>query len=254
MYDKEKLFRYRRASRVNLYELDGYRDYFYGYMVPDTSYLTVWELFLYDKGFVLQLPEKNAPEELPEFNPQNKLFHVLDESTKLATKLGIENVGDLNDAVASGEINELILVQEALQEKNIADIAENIASRPEVKFVMIAGPSSSGKTTFSHRLSIQLRTQGLRPHPIGLDDYFVNRENTPKDENGNYNFECLEAIDVEQFNSDMTRLLAGEEVELPTFNFKTGRREYKGNVKKLGPDDILVMLMSITEYLLLTAD
>ena len=241
MYDKEKLFRYRRASRVNLYELDGYRDYFYGYMVPDTSYLTVWQLFLYDKGFVLQLPEKNEPETLPEFNPQNKLFHVLDESTKLAIKLGIENVGDLNDAVASGEINELILVQEALQEKKIADIAEDIASRPEVKFVMIAGPSSSGKTTFSHRLSIQLRTQGLKPHPIGLDDYFVNRENTPKDENGNYNFECLEAIDIEQFNSDMTRLLAGEEVELPTFNFKTGRREYKGNFKKLGVDDILVI-------------
>lgn len=175
MYDKEKLFRYRRASRVNLYELDGYRDYFYGYMVPDTSYLTVWELFLYDKGFVLQLPEKNAPEELPEFNPQNKLFHVLDESTKLAAKLGIANVGDLNDAVASGEINELILVQEALQEKNIADIAEDIASRPEVKFVMIAGPSSSGKTTFSHRLSIQLRTQGLRPHPIGARRLFCQQ-------------------------------------------------------------------------------
>lgn len=241
MYDKEKLFRYRRASKVNLYELDGYRDYFYGYMVPDTGYLTVWQLFLYDKGFVLQLPEKNAPEVLPEFRPQNKLFHVLDESMRLAQKLGIGNVGDLNDAVASGEISELILVQEALQEKNIADIAEDIASRPEVKFVMIAGPSSSGKTTFSHRLSIQLRTQGLKPHPIGLDDYFVDREHTPKDENGNYNFECLEAIDVEQFNEDMTRLLAGEEVELPTFNFKTGRREYKGNFKKLGSDDILVI-------------
>lgn len=241
MYDKEKLFRYRRASKVNLYELDGYRDYFYGYMVPDTSYLTVWQLFLYDKGFVVQLPEKKAPEELPEFNPQHKLFHVLDESTKLAAKLGIENVGDLNDAVANGEINELILVQEALQEKKIADIAQDIASRPEVKFVMIAGPSSSGKTTFSHRLSIQLRTQGLKPHPIGLDDYFVNRENTPKDEDGNYNFECLEALDIEQFNSDMTRLLAGEEVELPSFNFKTGRREYRGSFKKLGADDILVI-------------
>ena len=180
MYDKEKLFRYRRASKVNLYELDGYRDYFYGYMVPDTGYLTVWQLFLYDKGFVLQLPEKSAPEVLPEFRPQNKLFHVLDESMRLAQKLGIGNVGDLNDAVASGEISELILVQEALQEKNIADIAEDIASRPEVKFVMIAGPSSSGKTTFSHRLSIQLRTQGLKPHPIGLDDYFVDREHTPK--------------------------------------------------------------------------
>ena len=241
MADKVQLFRYRRASCINVYELDGYYDYNYGYMVPDTGYLTVWQLFLYDKGFVLQLPDKSAPELLPEFRPQNKLFHVLDESTRLAQKLGIGNVGDLNDAVASGEISELILVQEALQEKNIADIAEDIASRPEVKFVMIAGPSSSGKTTFSHRLSIQLRTQGLKPHPIGLDDYFVDREHTPKDENGNYNFECLEAIDVEQFNEDMTRLLAGEEVELPTFNFKTGRREYKGNFKKLGQDDILVI-------------
>ena len=241
MYDKEKLFRYRRASKVNLYEMDGFRDYFYGYMVPDTSYLTVWKLFLYDKGFVIQLPEKKEPEVVPAFAPQNKLFHVLDDSTKLVSKLGIENVGDLNDAIAGGQINELILVQEALQEKKIADIAEDIASRPEVKFVMIAGPSSSGKTTFSHRLSIQLRTQGLKPHPIGLDDYFVNRENTPKDEDGNYNFECLEALDIEQFNEDMTRLLAGEEVELPSFNFKTGRREYKGNFKKLGPDDILVI-------------
>ena len=164
MHDKEQLFQYRRASRVNIYSIGEFEDYFYGYMVPDTSYLTVWQLFLYDKGFVVQLPEKKAPEELPEFNPQHKLFHVLDESTKLAAKLGIENVGDLNDAVANGEINELILVQEALQEKKIADIAQDIASRPEVKFVMIAGPSSSGKTTFSHRLSIQLRTQGLKPH------------------------------------------------------------------------------------------
>lgn len=241
MYDKEKLLRYRRASKVNLYELDGFRDYFYGYMVPDTGYLNVWKLFLYDKGFVLQLPEQREPEKLPEFAPQNKLFHVLDESTQLGRKLGVDNVGDLNNAIANGQINELILVQEALQEKKIADIAEDIASRPEVKFVMIAGPSSSGKTTFSHRLSIQLRTQGLRPHPIGLDDYFVNREDTPKDENGNYNFECLEALDIEKFNSDMTRLLRGEEVELPSFNFKTGRREYKGNLKKLGPDDILVI-------------
>ena len=126
MYDKEKLFRYRRASKVNLYEMDGFRDYFYGYMVPDTSYLTVWKLFLYDKGFVIQLPEKKEPEVVPAFAPQNKLFHVLDDSTKLVSKLGIENVGDLNDAIAGGQINELILVQEALQEKKIADIAEDV--------------------------------------------------------------------------------------------------------------------------------
>lgn len=241
MTDKEKLFRYRRASKVNIYELEGYRDYFYGYMVPDTGYLTTWKLYLYDKGFVLQLPERKNPGQVPEFKPQHNLFKVLDESTRLAAKLGIENVGDLNDAIANGDLNELILVQEALQEKKIADIAEDIAKRPEVKFIMIAGPSSSGKTTFSHRLSIQLRTQGLRPHPIALDDYFVNREDTPRDEKGNYNFECLEALDIEQFNKDMVRLLDGEEVEIPTFNFKTGRREYKGNFKKLGADDILVI-------------
>lgn len=241
MYDKEKLFRYRRVSKVNIYELSGYRDYFYGYMVPDTSYLTAWKLYGYKKGFVLQLPEKQAPEAVPEFAPQHKLFNVLDESTRLGGKLGIDNVGDLNDAIANGDIAELILVQEALQEKKIADIAEEIAGRPDVKFIMIAGPSSSGKTTFSHRLSIQLRTQGLRPHPIALDDYFVDRENTPKDENGNYNFECLEALDIEQFNQDMTKLLAGEEVELPSFNFKTGKREYRGNVKKLDENDILVI-------------
>ena len=241
MYDKEKLFRYRRASKVNLYELDGYRDYFYGYMVPDTSYLTVWQLFLYDKGFVVQLPEKKAPEELPEFNPQHKLFHVLDESTKLAAKLGIENVGDLNDAVANGEINELILVQEALQEKKIADIAQDIASRPEVKFVMIAGPSSSGKTTFSHRLSIQLAAKGLKPHPFPLDDYYVDRDKCPRDEKGELDFECLESLDVELFNHDMNELLAGKAVNLPIFNFKTGKREYKDKIMQLGKDDVLVI-------------
>ena len=132
-------------------------------------------------------------------------------------------------------------MQEALQERRIGEIAKDIASRDGVKFVMIAGPSSSGKTTFSHRLSIQLRTLGLVPHPIALDDYFKNRSETPLDENGDYNFECLEALDVEQFNKDMSDLLAGKEVELPTFNFKTGVREYRGNVKKLGEEDILVL-------------
>lgn len=241
MADKERLFKYRRVSNVNVYELDGYRDYFYGYMVPDTGYLTTWKLYQYREGFVIQLPEKSAPDVLPEFRPQNKLFDVLDDATKWAKKLEVETVGALNDAIASGDIRELILVQEALQEKKIGEIAEQIAARPDVKFVMIAGPSSSGKTTFSHRLSIQLRTHGLKPHPIALDDYFVNREFTPKDEDGNYNFECLEALDVKQFNEDMCRLLSGETVELPSFNFKTGKREYKGNFKTLGKNDILVI-------------
>ena len=135
----------------------------------------------------------------------------------------------------------MIFVQEALQERRIAEIANDIVARGGVKFVMIAGPSSSGKTSFSYRLSVQLRTHGLKPHPIAVDDYFVNREDTPLDENGDYNFECLEAIDIATFNRDMCDLLAGKRVELPTFNFKTGKREYKGNYKQLGPDDILVI-------------
>ena len=152
-----------------------------------------------------------------------------------------QTVGDLNDQICRGSLSELILVQEAQQERKIGEIAKSIVDRGGVKFVMIAGPSSSGKTSFSHRLSIQLKTLGKTPHPIALDDYFVNREFTPRDENGDYNFECLEAIDVKQFNDDMCRLLAGERVELPSFNFKTGKREYKGNFKQLGPDDILVI-------------
>ena len=241
MYDKERLFKYRRASSVNIYSLDGYEDYFYGYMVPDTGYINVWQLYRYEKGFVIQLPEKEKPNVLPPFEPQHKLFNTINDATERAIKLGIENVGALNDAIAYGDVTELILVEEALQEKKIADIAEQIASKPEIKFVMIAGPSSSGKTTFSHRLSIQLRTQGLKPHPIALDNYFVNREDTPLDENGNYNFECLEAIDIELFNRNMQDLLKGERVEIPTFNFKTGQREYKGDYKQLGPEDILVI-------------
>lgn len=241
MPDKVKLFRYRRVSKVNVYELDGCYDYFYGYLVPDTGYLTTWSLHSYRGGLVLQLPEKSNPDVVPEFAPQAKLFDTLDWSTKWGQKLGCENVGDLNGAIASGDIKELILVHEALMEKKVAEIASMIAEKPTVKFVMIAGPSSSGKTTFSHRLSVQLRTHGLKPHPIELDNYFVNREFTPKDENGNYNFECLEAIDVEQLNKDMQGLLAGETVEIPRFNFKTGKREYKGDFKKLGPNDILVL-------------
>ena len=155
--------------------------------------------------------------------------------------MDIEDVGDLNEKVCEGSINDMILVAEALQERRIGEIARQIVERGNVKFVPIAGPSSSGKTTFSHRLSIQLRTHGLNPHPIAVDDYFVNREDTPLDENGDYNFECLEAIDVELFNQNMASLLKGERVELPTFNFKTGHREYAGHFMQLGEDDILVI-------------
>ena len=241
MYDKEKLFGYRRVSKTNIYSLDGFEDYFYGYMPAKTGILSVFDLTLYDKGFMLLLPEKESPLTLPEFKDRKKFFEVLQESGRWGKIMGVETIGDINDILAEGGLNELILVQEAFMEKKIGDIAAQIKERGNVKFVMIAGPSSSGKTTFSHRLSIQLKTLGMKPHPIAVDDYFCNREDTPKHPDGSYNFECLGAIDVEQFNKDMTALLRGEEVELPSFNFKTGLREYKGNVKQLGPDDVLVI-------------
>lgn len=241
MYDKEKLFRFRRASKVNIYSLKGFENYFYGYMVPRTGYIKHYDLFLYDEGFVLQLPVKENPSIVPEFNPQHKLFEVMKESENWGKMLRIDTVGALNEEISKGNIKDIILVSEALQEKKIAEIATQISKMPDKKFIMIAGPSSSGKTSFSHRLSIQLRANGLMPHPIGIDNYFVNRDITPRDEEGNYNFEILDAIDVAQFNKDMLDLLAGKTIQMPTYNFITGRREYKGNTLELGSDDILVI-------------
>ncbi|WMC92109.1 nucleoside kinase [Kineothrix sp. MB12-C1] len=241
MKDKEKLFRYRRSSYVNVYCLDGYYDYYYGYMLPSTGYVKYFEVFSYEDGLMLLIPDREMPDKLPMMEPREKLFETLKKSDEWGNMVGVDTVGDLNDHICSGDINDLILVQEALQERRIGEIAQDIVQRGGVKFVMIAGPSSSGKTTFSHRLSIQLRTYGLTPHPIALDNYFVNRDKTPLDENGDYNFECLEAIDVEQFNQDMTDLLNGKTVDLPSFNFKSGLREYSGNYKTLGEEDILVI-------------
>lgn len=241
MHDKEKLFRYRRSSKVNVYSLDGYEDYYYGYMVPSTGYITRFKLYLYDEGFVIQFPTMQNPEELPEFRPQHNLFKVLKESTQWGEMLGVETVGALNDVIAQGKMNELILIQEALQEKKLAEIAHRISQDHSRKFIMMAGPSSSGKTTTSYRLTIQLRAHGMSPHQLSLDNYFVDREFTPLDEFGNYNFECLEALDIQQFNTDMSKLLAGETVDIPVFNFKTGKREYAGNFMKLGPNDVMVI-------------
>ncbi len=241
MRDKERLFKYRRASKVNVYSIDGFYDYYYGYMCPSTGYIDCYDLFPYDKGFILHMPARKTPGRLNEFKPLSKLFATMKESTQWGISLDLETVGALNDKICSGKIEDLVLVSEALQEGKISDIAQEIAARDGIKFIMIAGPSSSGKTSFSHRLSIQLRANGLVPHPIALDNYFKNREDTPKDENGNYDFECLEAMDVEGFNNDMKKLLAGETVELPTFNFKTGMREYRGNYMHLNKEDVLVL-------------
>jgi len=241
MEDKLKLIKYRKSSVINLYELDGYYDYYYGYMLPSCGYVRLFEVLKYKEGFILNLPRRKAPDVLEEFVPLEKVFDTMMTATRWGDMLGIDTVGDLNDCICSGDIDDMVLVQEALQERRISEIAKDIAGRKGVKFIMIAGPSSSGKTSFSHRLSVQLRTLGLKPHPIAVDDYFVNRADTPLDEDGNYNFECLEAIDVKLFNDDMNKLLAGKRVEIPTFNFKIGAREYKGNFKQLGPDDVLVI-------------
>lgn len=241
MYDKERLFRYRRASRVNLYSIGDFEDYYYGYMVPHTGYLKYFDLYLYDEGFVLQFPAMAEPERVPPFKPQHKIFQVLKEATQWSDMLGISTVGELNDCISRGGMQHLIMTQEALQERKIAEIASRIADDPGKKFIMIAGPSSSGKTTFSHRLSIQLSAAGLKPHPIAVDNYFVEREMTPRDENGDYNFECLGAIDIELFNRQMCELLSGKTVEIPNFNFKTGKKEYHGDYLTLGEEDILVI-------------
>lgn len=237
---KEKLFRYRRGSRMNLYDLDGYEEYFYGYMVPTTECLRYFELEAYEDGFLLKMPSYKNPKEVAQFIKRPKLFQTLKEADQWGNTLEIDTVGALNDAIVAGKMNEIILIQEALQEKKIAEIADEIVKNNK-KIVLIAGPSSSGKTTFSHRLSIQLKIYGMNSHPIAMDDYFKDREKTPKDENGEYNFEVLEAIDTELFQKNMTDLLNGERVVLPKFNFINGTREFKGKELQLTKKDILVI-------------
>lgn len=242
MPDKAEVFRYRIGSQVNTYELDGFVDYFYGYMVPNTRYLRHFGLLPAENGgLFLRLPAQEDPSKLGDFTPSVKVFRAQYEASLHAEHLGIASVGALNGFIARDKATELILAQEAMMEKRIGDIAQQIARRRDVRFVMIAGPSSSGKTTFSHRLSTQLRACGLTPHPIATDNYFVNRDKTPRDKDGNYDFECLEAMDVEGFNSDMLRLLRGETVEIPQYNFKKGMREYNGNFLTLGEHDVLVI-------------
>ena len=241
MYDKERLFRYRRVSSVNVYSINEFEDYYYGYMVPDTGYLKQFSLHLFRDGFVVQMPTRDNPKVVPPFNPYVKLFEVRNESVLWGDEQNIQTVGALNDMIVRMDMREVVLVQEAYHERQIAQLATNIAKREGTKFVLIAGPSSSGKTTFSHRLSIQLRTTGLIPHPIGVDNYFVNREETPLHPDGTYNFECIEAIDIDSFNQDMQGLLEGEKVNLPSFDFKTGRRSYDNNHKQLGENDVLVI-------------
>ena len=240
LHDKERLLHYRRSSRVNLYELDGVVDYFYGFMAPSTGMLKYFDIVPYESGFVLLFPGANSRSVEP-LVTSNKLFHTLDDSREWSKMLGIGTIGSLNDAIAAGRGQEIMLLQEALMEQKIGNLAAQIASDDKKKFIMIAGPSSSGKTSFANRLSIQLIAKGRKPHPLSLDDYYVDREFCPKHPDGSFDFECLESIDVKLFNEDMNRLLKGEAVDMPSFNFKTGKREYRGRKLTLGADDILVI-------------
>lgn len=241
MDDKCRLLRYRRSSRTNIYDLDGFKEYFYGSMAPSTGYLKYYQMELYQTGFMLIFPLAEDAKVVPKFRHSDKLFGILNDSSKWGTSLGVGTMGALNDVIAAGHVQDLIQIQEAAMEQKLSEVASKIAGRENCKFVMIAGPSSSGKTTFSHRLSMHLRAQGLVPHPIALDDFYIDRHLTPKDENGEYDFECIEAIDIELFNDIMSDLFAGKERQLPTYNFKTGFREFGGHTLKLGAEDILVI-------------
>ena len=221
-------------------------DFYYGNLLPSTGYLRLWDILPYDEGILLRIPNKEQPDRLEEIIKQEKMLEVFKEHLHWNQLMGLNNVGDFNHLCLQGHATDLINLNEALQERKIARIAEAIASRSAdgsggVKLVLISGPSSSGKTTFSKRLSIQLMTCGLRPYPISLDNYFVNREETPLDAQGNYDYESLYALDLKLFNDQLQALLRGEEVELPTFNFTTGRKEYKGERLRIDQNTILVL-------------
>lgn len=237
---KKELFQFRRESKMNIYSLDGYDNYFYGYMAPSTVYISAFLVSAYQHGVVLQIPKRKQTEEIVPFTPQPKLFHVMQRSREWTKTMGVDTVGALNDEITHGNINHLILLQEGLQEKLLADIADEIVSKNK-RIILIAGPSSSGKTTFSHRLSIQLQIAGLTPHPVSMDDYFLDRELSPRDENGNYNFETIASLDVDLLTKHINQLLDGEEIDVPSYNFITGKREYHGHKLKIGEKDVLVM-------------
>ena len=237
---KKELFQFRRESKMNIYSLDGYDNYFYGYMAPSTGYISAFLVSAYQHGVVLQIPKRKQTEEIVPFTPQPKLFHVMQRSREWTKTMGVDTVGALNDEITHGNINHLILLQEGLHEKLLADIADEIVSKNK-RIILIAGPSSSGKTTFSHRLSIQLQIAGLTPHPVSMDDYFLDRELSPRDENGNYNFETIASLDVDLLTKHINQLLDGEEIDVPSYNFITGKREYHGHKLKIGEKDVLVM-------------
>lgn len=240
MDHKVKLMKYRPYEHVNIYKSDWFENYFYGYMVPSTGYLKLFDLVAYDTGAILRHPTKYSPLELPAFTESPKIAKIHKEAERWAEILGVGHVGNLNEIIDTGDIGEIIRIAEALHEKKVAQIADLITEEKK-RIVLIAGPSSSGKTTFANRLLIQLKVNGLHPMTLSTDDYFVDRTLTPRDENGDYDFESIDAVDVKQFNVDLNKLLAGEAVDLPTFNFHTGMREYDGVMTQITDDQPIII-------------
>ncbi len=241
LFDKSMLFKSRNLLYTSVYRLQNSINYYYGFLVPSTGYIGVFNLELYHQGMLLQPPSKHNPNQTSRINAQNKLFTVFQEHKKWISILGVPHVGELNLAVEEKRTSALIQVSEALHEKKVASIADDIHKRENVKMVLISGPSSSGKTTFCKRLSVQLEVLGYKPVQISIDNYFVEREQTPKDEHGEYDFECLQAIDLQLFNKHLQELLSGESIEIPTFDFAKGMKIFNGQKLKLNEKSILIL-------------
>ena len=240
--EKLELMRYRKNPGVYVHTCGWFNDFTYGNMVPSTGYLGIFRLRYYMPGFILELPRKENPLVVPVYVEQGKLANIYYEAEKWGKILGVRNLIDLNELVEKGKAGDLIRVAEAFQEKKIAQIADQIARNIDlIRIVLIAGPSSSGKTTFAQRLGVQLRIHGIKPVPISMDDYFVDREKTPRDEKGDYDFECLEAIDSELFNEHIISLIQGEEIELPSYDFVSGTRQASNQTLQLGQRDLLIV-------------
>ena len=246
-YEKEKTLKgklqldLKQKKEVTLYYCENYYNYFYGVLPISTGFAENYEITKYHHGFMVRYPSNETPNEISKFHDTPKLFATLEEYDELHKILNINTLYKLNQIIKSNKIAEYILLDEALHEKKIVTIADNIAKNKDIKLIAIAGPSSSGKTTFAKRLEIQLKLNGIKPVTISVDNYFVERESTPKDEDGNYDFESINAIDTKLLNNDILKLLNGEEIEAPTFNFHTGHKEYRGNKMKLAPDEVLIM-------------
>jgi uridine kinase len=240
--DKVRLLKYRKRPFINIYSCGWFKDYFYGYMVPSTGFLKKFGLKFYPPGLILQFPNRYSPGDIPPYIDQPKLAAVFKEAEQWGEILGVADVGSLNERISMGRGRELVRIAEALHEKKIAQIADEIAQHSDrLRVILIAGPSSSGKTTFAQRLSVQLKVNGLRPVSVSLDDYFVNRDMTPRDENGNYDFESIEAIDLALFNRQLVELIEGKKVEVPTYNFQKGVREYRGNMLQVEKNQPIII-------------